>query len=114
MPERREQLAPPPRNNGWDFRFATSDAVSGWEKLCSAAPTNARVAWERITADPRWRDDRQHPLKGRHETRLVNGESFDQWQYEVTTAGRLWYCIDDQRQTVWLTDAMPGQRKAIE
>jgi hypothetical protein len=38
----------------------------------------------------------------------------EQWQYEVTSAGRLWYCIDDKRRTVWLTDAMPGHPKATE
>jgi len=45
---------------------------------------------------------------------MVNGEQLDQWQYEVTSGGRLWYCIDDQRRVVWLTDAMPGHPKATE
>ena len=27
----------------------------------------------------------------------------DQWQYEVTGAGRIWYCIDDERRTLYLT-----------
>jgi len=107
-------VAPPPAKDGWDFRFATSDAVGGWEKVCSAAPANARIAWERITADPRQRTDRQHPLKGSLGSRIVNRESLDQWQYEVTGGGRLWYCIDDPRRTVWLTDAMVGHPKASE
>lgn len=33
----------------------------------------------------------------------------EQWQYEVTEGGRLWYCIDDGRRTVWLMDASPGE-----
>ena len=64
MPKRKERVAPPPAPGGWEFRYATSDAVKGWEQVCSAAPANARVAWERITTDPRQRDSRQHPLKG--------------------------------------------------
>jgi len=88
--------------------------VNGWEKVCSTAPANARVACERITADPRHRDDRQHPLRGSLGSRTVNGEALEQWQYEVTSGGRLWYCIDDQRRTVWLTDAMPGHPKVTE
>jgi hypothetical protein len=44
----------------------------------------------------------------------VNGDTLDQWQYEVTGAGRLWYCIDDARRVVWLTDAMVGHPKATE
>jgi hypothetical protein len=37
MPKRKERVAPPPRADGWDFRFATNEAVKGWEQLCSAA-----------------------------------------------------------------------------
>jgi hypothetical protein len=29
-------------------------------------------------------------------TRSVNGEMLEQWQYEVTGGGRLWYCIDNR------------------
>jgi hypothetical protein len=112
--KRRERIAPPPRPGGWDFRYATSDAVSGWAKVCAAAPGNARTAWERITSDPRAQTDRQHPLKGSLGTRTINGETLEQWQYEVTGGGRLWYCIDDRRKTVWLTGATPGHPKATE
>jgi hypothetical protein len=114
VPKRRERVAPPPRRGQWDLRYGTSDAAKGWEKVCAAAPGNARVAWEKVTADPRERTDRQHPLKGSLGTRVVNGEQMEQWQYEVTGGGRLWYVIDDANQTVWLTEAMPGHSKATE
>lgn len=114
MPKRRERVAPPAAPGGWDFRYGTSEAVSGWDKVCSAAPANARRAWEAITADPRSRSERQHPLKGSLGTRTVNGEPLDQWQYEVTGAGRLWYCIDEQRRIVWLTEASTGHPKLTE
>lgn len=107
-------MAPPPAKGGWDFRYATSDAVTGWEKVCAAAPANARVAWERITTDPRDRTERQHPLKGSLGTRTVNGQEMEQWQYEVTGGGRLWYCIDDSKRTAWLTGATTGHPKATE
>jgi hypothetical protein len=38
----------------------------------------------------------------------------EQWQYEVTGAGRTWYCIDDRRKTVWMTAASVGHPKASE
>ena len=112
MPKRRERVAPPPAPTGWDFRYANSNAVTGWEKVCAAAPPNARTAWERITTDPRQRTERQHRLKGSLGTRAVNGQAMEQWQYEVTGGGRLWYCIDDARRTVWLVEASPGHPKA--
>ncbi|MHB8594998.1 MAG: hypothetical protein ACYDB3_11835 [Acidimicrobiales bacterium] len=64
------------------------------KQVCSAAPASARKAWDRITADPRERDQRQHPLKGELGHRDLNGVEMEQWQYEVTSAGRIWYCID--------------------
>jgi len=114
MPKRRERVAPPPPKGGWDLRYATNDAVASWERLCSAAPANARLAWERITADPRDRTTRQHQLKGSLGSRVVNGTAMQQWQYEVTGAGRLWYCIDDKHRAVWLTGAAVGHPKATE
>jgi hypothetical protein len=36
------------------------------------------------------------------------------WQFEVTGAGRIRYCIDDDRQTVWMTDCSVGHPKATE
>src|SRR2546427_263261 len=80
-----------------DFRYATHEAAHGWEAVGPVTPGNARAAWERIATDPRQRTERQHPLKGSLGTRCVNGEMLEQWQYEVTGGGRLWYCIDDER-----------------
>lgn len=114
MPKRKERIAPPPATDGWDLRYATSDAVKGWEQICSAAPSNARTAWEQLTLEPRERSSRQHPLKGSLGHRSVNGVDMEQWQYEVTAAGRLWYCIDDGSKTIWLTGAYVGHPKATE
>jgi hypothetical protein len=114
MPKRKERVAPPPRAGGWDFRFATNDAVKGWQNICAAAASNARIAWDRSTRDPRQRDERQHPLKGSLGTRTVNGCELEQWQYEVTGGGRIWYCIDDADRTVWMTAASSGHPKATE
>ena len=114
MAKRKERVAPPPAAGGWDFRYANNDAVKGWEQICATAAANAHTAWKRITADPRQRDSRQHPLKGSLGQRSVNGVDLEQWQYEVTTGGRLWYCIDDKAKTVWLTDAHVGHPKATE
>ena len=114
MAKRKERVAPPPGAGGWDLRYANSDAVKGWEQIGTVAASSARTAWERITADPRRRDGRQHPLKGSLGRRCVNGVDMEQWQYEVTAGGRLWYCIDDKAKTVWLTDAHVGHPKATE
>ena len=42
---------------------------------------------------------RQERVKGSLGTRSVDDVDLEQWQFEVTSAGRIWYCIDDARQT---------------
>ena len=114
MANRKVRVAPPPATGGWDFRFATNDAVKGSEQICSAAASNARTAWEQITSDPLHMDTRQHRLRGSLGDRAVNGVEMEQWQYEVTAGGRVWYFIDDDRRTVWMTDASVDHPKATE
>lgn len=114
MAKRKERVAPPPSKDGWDFRFATNDAAKEWDQVCAVAASNCRTAWDRITSDPRQRDTRQHPLKGSLGTRTIDGVELEQWQYEVTSGGRLWYCIDDQRKIVWMVECSPGHPKATE
>lgn len=114
MPKRKERVAPPPAKDGWDIRYATNDAVEGWERIARSAPANLRVAWDRITTEPRSHSSRQHRLKGELGSRGVNEVVLEQGQYEVTTGGRIWYCIDYATRTIWLTDASPGHPKATE
>jgi len=44
----------------------------------------------------------------------VNGDQLEQWQFEVTGGGRVWYCVDDSNRTVWMSDASVGHPKATE
>lgn len=47
-------------------------------------------------------------------TATWKGESFEQWQYEVTGGGRIWYLIDDLRRVTWITHAGTGHPKATD
>ncbi len=42
------------------------------------------------------------------------GLKLEQWQHEVTGAGRVWYCPEDARQIVHITRASVGHPKATE
>jgi hypothetical protein len=42
------------------------------------------------------------------------GRKLEQWQYEVTGAGRVWYCIDDANLRVLLVLASVGHPKETE
>jgi len=58
---------------------------------------------------------RQHRLRSDLGTRAIKGKMLEQWQYEVTGAGRIWYCPDDALHVVFITKASTGHRaKLIE
>ena len=57
---------------------------------------------------------RQHRLRGQLSQRQVAGRLLDQWQYEVTAAGRIWYCLDPDRRIVWVVAASPAHPKVTE
>ncbi|MFD0856119.1 hypothetical protein ACFQ07_28025 [Actinomadura adrarensis] len=85
-----------------------------WRQLCNQVPGNMRRAWFDIVDDPRTTSPRQHPLSGSLGTANIKGSVFEQWQYEVTGGGRLWYAIDDVASIVWLTRVAAGHPKQTE
>lgn len=114
MPKRGDRVAPPPGAGEWDLRYGDSRAVEGWEQFSSQAPGPALSAWTALRSDPRARSQRQHPLKGDFATRSVGGRLLDQWQCEITGAGRIWYRIDDERRVVYLTLAKVGHPRQTD
>ncbi len=64
----------------------------------------------RLTKDPRHRvnPDRHHRLKGELGSKSHDGKELEQWQYEVTGAGRVWFLINDVNHRVLLTEVSLG------
>jgi hypothetical protein len=90
-PSRGDRVTVPPPGDQWDVRFGTSDAVVGWEELCRHALANTRRCLETLRTDPRsgTGHDRQHRLRGNLATHQHNGRQLEQWEYEVTSGGRV-------------------------
>ncbi len=109
MPKKGDRAAPPPPQGGWDVVFGDKDAPEGWNELCRTAATSMRAAYEALTQYPTspQRPKRQHRLKGQLSTRMVNGRDLEQWQYEVTCSGRIWYCPDPEKRVIWVMYASP-------
>ncbi|QXC46721.1 MULTISPECIES: hypothetical protein [Rhodococcus erythropolis group] len=115
-PKRGDRVAPPATGSLWDLRFATSEAAKGWDELCRQAAANTLVAYEEmrrreVEQEP---TPRHHRLKGRLATGVHNGAEMEQWQYEVTAGGRIWYLLDIERRTVWLKYAGTAHPKQTE
>nr|WP_205864386.1 hypothetical protein [Planosporangium mesophilum] len=98
------------------MRFATNDAAKGWEELCRQAAANTRAAYDAIEVDPcpNPPTPRHHPLKGRLATDTHAGKLLAQWQYEVTSGGRIWYLVDHETRTCWIKHAGTGHPKLTE
>ena len=69
----------------WEARFATTASAKGWEEL-----------------------------KGALSTHVIGGRTLDQWQYEVTGGGRIWYCPDGEARVVWIVMAGTAHPKATD
>jgi hypothetical protein len=107
---RGDRVARPPVPPEWDLRFANKKAAEQWNKLCDVAAGNCAEMHARLTTDPRRRvnPDRHHRLKGELGSKPHAGKALEQWQYEVTGAGRVWFLIDDAKHRVWLVEVTLG------
>ncbi|WP_024796565.1 hypothetical protein [Tomitella biformata] len=116
-PKRGDRVAPPANPaEGWELRFATTDAVKGWEALCQQAPANTLTAWTEMRSRPEnpGPTPRHHQLKGSLATAAHGGTAMEQWQYEVTASGRIWYLVDTARRTLWIKAAGTGHPKTTD
>jgi hypothetical protein len=109
-------MAPPPRPDEYDLRFANGAAAKGWTDLCNQAAGNVRTAYDAIRANPCpvVMTARHHRLRHDLGTGTHNGRALEQWQYEVTGGGRIWYLVDPEARTVWMTYAGIGHPKATD
>jgi hypothetical protein len=103
-----------PRPRPWSVRAADRQAYQGWQHLLAVAAENLDRAWVALTSDPRHIGKRQHPLKGALGVVKVGGAALEQWQFEVTGGGRIWYAIDDEARTLWITRAGTGHPKQTD
>ncbi len=115
--KRRRRAAPPPkRSGGYEIWFANNDAEKGWEELFEARPVQLRAAWEALDEDPvpLLQNKRHHRLSHIYATAQVNEKKLEQWQYEVTAGGRIWYCVDREKKIVWITLASTKHPKMTD
>lgn len=103
-----------PRPQPWIVKAADLTAGKGWDSLVAQHPEAADRAWVAMTSDPRRTDARQHQLKGALGSVSVGGATLQQWQFEATAGGRIWYAIDDEARVLWVTHAGTGHPKQTE
>lgn len=115
-PKRGDRAAPPRVGEEYHIRFDNTESAKGWDELARVAPANLRRAFEVIRSTPRPvpSTERQHRLRGSLCTASRSGADLEQWQFEVTGGGRIWYLIEDTTRTVWITYAGTAHPKATD
>jgi hypothetical protein len=107
---RGARVPAPAAGDQWDLRFGNKKAARNREQLCNTAATNCAAMHAQLTKDPRQavNPSRHHRLKGDLATGKYAGRDLEQWQYEITGSGRVWFLIDDKQRKLWLTSIEPG------
>lgn len=109
--KRGDEVPPPAAGDEWTIRYATKEALA-FEELARQFPGNCEEAKARLKHAPDERREGQKPLKGVLASRLIGGADLPQWQYDISSSARLWYCVDDVARIVWLTLASAAHPKA--
>ncbi|MDX3247764.1 hypothetical protein [Streptomyces sp. ME18-1-4] len=114
-PKKGDRVSVPPLS-GWNVIHGTTEAATGWEELCRVALPNAHRCLEALRTDPLSRANwnRQHQLRGRHATKEWKGSELEQWEYEITSGGRVRYLVSPDTSTVILVYASPRHPKDTE
>jgi hypothetical protein len=103
-PKGGDRVAPPARPGRWELRHASSDVAGDRETLVQNIPSAALACYDALSEDPLAYSSRQKHLRDEYATRAVGGKTLPQWQHEITSGGRVWYCPDEERRVVWLTE----------
>ena len=97
----------------WELRYATKSSLVLVE-MARQFPGNVAEAKARLRTAPTTRSATQKRLRDVLGTRVINGVALDQWQIDITSSARLWYCVDEDARVVWLTLAAAGHPRATE
>lgn len=109
--KRGQQVPPPPAQGEWDLRYATKESLA-FAEMARQFPGNCAEAKARLKIAPTTRSDVQKRLRGSLGKRTIGGVEMDQWQYDISSGARLWYCVDPDKRIVWLTLAGTGHPRA--
>lgn len=85
---------------------ATSRAERQWRDALASEPELMGRVRERLRTRPMDRSDnpnRTHRLKPPLADFTIGDRKLPQWQHEFSSTGRIWYCPDRDRGTVWIT-----------
>ena len=90
----------------WVIKPASARARKQWQQATEQQPEVMSIVKHKLENDPIERGDnpgRTHKLRGKLGRRNIDGIAYEQWQHELTSAGRVWYCVNRTNRIVWIT-----------
>ena len=103
---REERVTRPARTDEFDVVAADKGVAEGWDKWANQEPNALAAAYDQMATKPIEFSSRQKKLEGKtYGTGTYDGKTYDRWQYEATSGGRIFYFVDDPAD---------GGRKKVE
>lgn len=103
---RAERIARPTRTDEWEVVAADKSVADERDQWAKQEPNALAAAYDQLATSPAQFSSRQRRLEGKtFGTGTYEGKTYDRWQYEATSGGRIFYFVDDP------TD---GGRKKLE
>src|SRR5947207_14094690 len=103
-PPKKPKVDAPP-DTPWEVRPASARAHREWVAAVEREPDLMDEERRRLRERPldRSRNPRRTgPLAGPLATQRVGDKVLPQWQHEITGAGQVWYCPDQDERVVWV------------
>jgi hypothetical protein len=88
-------VTPTPKTTEYEVVAASKKTAEIWDQWAATEPNALAAAYDQLAHDPKAHSARQTRLAGGYRTGGYEWRTFDRWQYEVTSGGRVWYFVDD-------------------
>lgn len=93
---REEPIIRPARTDEWLVLASDQGVAEEWDLWAKQEPNALAAAYDKLATTPMELSTRQRRLQGKTMgTGTYEGRTFDRWQYEVTSGGRIFYFVDD-------------------
>ena len=93
---RPQRITRPPRTDEWEVVAADKSVADDWDRWASQEPNALATAYDQLATNPTQFSPRQKRLEGKtYGAGTYEGTTYDRWQYEATSGGRIFSFVDD-------------------
>jgi len=101
----------------WEIVPISRSVEKAWDLATQLAPDLVEKVLGKLSQKPLDREGnprRTHKLKGKLASRTIGSKVLEQWQFEFSASGRVWYCVDVTSKIVYVTAISLSHPKQTE